>query len=301
MIKPWPKSSFAAVVTAVVFLVFSSTALMAGKCSRDEGLNEIPGDVWVELQPANIFAVSETESSYDFQFYLGYSFAFESEFECEEKSNVLNGIFDPSFEFTNALKVDRISPYLISMDGEEVYIEAKYAGTFNNNFDFRLFPFDTQKFKIELVSFYAADELRFVQAKQDISDLDNFTVFGWVKGEYQHRSTIQNWNDETYQNLAYEITLYRQSASHSIRIFLPLFVIVVLNFVSLLMPTSRLDNKIGVQVSALIATAAYAVVLGRKLPDLPYLIVADAAISISFLLSALVLVYTMLRSRKTHG
>jgi len=294
------KSHFVEIVVALAILVFSAAASMAAPCKLDDDLSDLPDNVWVELYPSKIYAISETASAYDFQFFLGYSFATDEGIDCEAKTDVLTNLFDPSFEFSNARNIERISPYSISMSGGEIYIEAKYSGTFINDFDFRLFPFDTQKFRVELVSFYSADDLNFTQVEQDFSDLDNFSVFGWVTGGFQYRSEPQEWKDESYQNLVYEITLSRQSKSHSVRMFLPLIVIVVLNFISLLMPTSRLDNKVGVQVSALVAIAAYSIVLGRKLPDLPYLIVADAAISMSFVISALILAYTMLRSRKTH-
>lgn len=262
---------------------------------------DIPAEVWVEVFPASILSVSEVESSFTYQFHLAYSYADPSGQDCEEQTASLDGIFDPSFEFANATNVGRVSPYFLSIDGKEVYVEAKYSGTFKGNFDFRLFPFDTQTFRVKLLPFHASDEVVFRQAEVDPSILDNLAVSGWLKQGFGQAIAQEVWQDETYQALTYDITLSRQSISHFVRLFVPLLVIAILNLVSLLMPMERFDNKISVQLSALISIAAYSVVLGRKLPDLPYLIVADAAILASFLLSAFVLAFTMLGSRKPRG
>ena len=79
---------------------------------------------------------------------------------------------------------------------------------------------------------------------------------------------------------------------------MPLLVIVSLNFLSLLLERNDFETKVEIQLAALIAVAAYSILMDTKIPDLPYLTIADTIIALSFFSSAIILAISILKKRK---
>ena len=110
----------------------------------------------------------------------------------------------------------------------------------------------------------------------------------------------EKWDqdDEEYDLIRYEIELKRQVFSISLRLFLPLLVIVSLNFLSLILERNDFETKVDIQLAALIAIAAYSILMDTKIPDLPYLTIADTFIALSFFSSAFILALSILKKRR---
>ena len=125
-------------------------------------------------------------------------------------------------------------------------------------------------------------------------------VQGWDKIDFAKKIDIEKWDqdDEVYDLIRYTITLDRQVFSISLRLFLPLLVIVSLNFLSLLLEKNDFETKVEIQLAALIAVAAYSILMDTKIPDLPYLTVADTIIALSFFSSAFILAISIINKRK---
>ena len=98
--------------------------------------------------------------------------------------------------------------------------------------------------------------------------------------------------------ITYTIELDRQVLSISLRLFLPLLVIVSLNFLSLVLERDDFETKVEIQLAALIAVAAYSILMDTKIPDLPYITLADAIIALSFMTSASILALSILKKRR---
>ena len=74
--------------------------------------------------------------------------------------------------------------------------------------------------------------------------------------------------------------------------------IVSLNFLSLVLERNDFETKVEIQLAALIAVAAYSILMDTKIPDLPYLTIADTIIALSFFSSAFILAISILKKRK---
>ena len=121
-------------------------------CTVTEEMGEIPSEIFVEIYPIIISKIDELESAYEYQFYLGYSFEIDRNLPyCFfESENLKEGIFNPYFEFMNAIDLERTTSFGVEIEDNEVYVEARYKGKIKGNFDFTLYPFDKQNLHLDI-------------------------------------------------------------------------------------------------------------------------------------------------------
>ena len=271
-------------------------------CAVTEEMGEIPEEIFVEIYPIIISKIDELESAYEYQFYLGYSFEIDRNLPyCFfESESLKEGIFNPYFEFMNAIDIERTTSFGVEIEDNEVYVEARYKGKIKGSFDFTLYPFDKQKLHLDISSTYSRDDFSIQLEDQKNSLLDKLEVQGWDKVNFNNQILTEKWDqdDEEYDLIRYEIELKRQVFSISLRLFLPLLVIVSLNFLSLILERNDFETKVDIQLAALIAIAAYSILMDTKIPDLPYLTIADTFIALSFFSSAFILALSILKKRR---
>jgi len=271
-------------------------------CAVTEEMGEIPEEIFVEIYPIIISKIDELESAYEYQFYLGYSFEIDRNLPyCFfESESLKEGIFNPYFEFMNAIDIERTTSFGVEIEDNEVYVEARYKGKIKGNFDFTLYPFDKQSLHLDISSTYSRDDFSIQLEDQKNSLLDKLEVQGWDKVNFNTQILTEKWDqgDEEYDLIRYEIELKRQVFSISLRLFLPLLVIVSLNFLSLILERNDFETKVDIQLAALIAIAAYSILMDTKIPDLPYLTIADTFIALSFFSSAFILALSILKKRR---
>lgn len=299
------KASFFLKFVFVLLIAFTSARAVFGQvsdCEVTKEMRAIPDELYVEIYPVIITSVNELQESFDYQFYLGYSFEIEDDLDyCFFETNDLGiGIFDPHFEFMNAINIERITSFGVEIEGYEVYVDAKYKGTFKGKFDFSMYPFDTQDLHIDISSTYSKDDFRIYIEEQGNSLLDALAVQGWDKTKFLSEMKKEVWDgdDEEYELVRYTITLDRQVISISLRLFLPLLVIVSLNFLSLILERNDFETKVEIQLAALISVAAYSILMDTKIPDLPYITLADAVIAFAFMTSTLILAISIIKKRR---
>ena len=271
-------------------------------CAVTEEMGEIPEEIFVEIYPIIISKIDELESAYEYQFYLGYSFEIDRNLPyCFfESESLKEGIFNPYFEFMNAIDIERTTSFGVEIENNEVYVEARYKGKIKGNFDFTLYPFDKQNLHLDISSTYSRDDFSIQLEDQKNSLLDKLEVQGWDKVNFNTQILTEksDQENEEYDLIRYEIELKRQVFSISLRLFLPLLVIVSLNFLSLILERNDFETKVDIQLAALIAIAAYSILMDTKIPDLPYLTIADTFIALSFFSSAFILALSILKKRR---
>mgnify|MGYP001585427621 FL=1 len=294
-------TAFLKVFLTLLIVSFPALAQDAD-CEVTKEMGIVPDELYVEIYPVIITSIDEIQESFDYQFYLGYSFEIDDDLDyCFFETQDLSiGIFDPRFEFMNAIDVERITPFNVEFEDDEVYVDTKYKGTFKGKFDFTLYPFDAQNLHVDISSTYSTDDFKIYIEDQDNSLLDDLSVRGWDKIKFSPKLDKKTWDgdDEEYEVIQYTITLDRQVLSISLRLFLPLLVIVSLNFLSLVLERNDFETKVEIQLAALIAVAAYSILMDTKIPDLPYITLADTVIAFSFITSALILAISILKKRK---
>ena len=108
------KTSFFLKFVFVLLITCTSARAVFGQvydCEITKEMSAIPDELYLEIYPVIITSVDELQESFDYQFYLGYSFEIEDDLDyCFFETNDLGmGIFDPHFEFMNAIDIERIS------------------------------------------------------------------------------------------------------------------------------------------------------------------------------------------------
>ena len=284
------------------FLISTPIFAKQNDCKITAEMSNVPEELYVDTYPVIITGINELESTFDYQFYLGYWYEIGGDMPyCFfESKNLEEGIFNPYFEFQNAIDLERVTSFGVEIEEEGVYVSAKYKGKFKGKFDFTMYPFDTQDLHVDISSTYSTDDFKIYLEDQKNSLLDALEVQGWDKINFAKKIGVEKWDqdDEEYDLISYTITLDRQVFSISLRLFLPLLVIVSLNFLSLLLERNDFESKIEIQLAALIAVAAYSILMDTKIPDLPYLTIADSIIALSFFSSAIILAISILKKRK---
>ena len=288
-------------IATISILATQAFAQDAG-CKVTKEMSVIPDEIYVEIYPVIITSVDELQEAFDYQFYIGYSFEIDEDLDyCFfESQDLSEGIFDPRLEFMNAIDIERITPFGVEIEESEIYVDAKYKGTFKGKLDFTFYPFDNQDLHIDISSTYSTDDFKIHLEEQTNSLLDGLSVQGWDKVNFSAKLGTEIWDgdDEKYDLITYTIELDRQVLSISLRLFLPLLVIVSLNFLSLVLERDDFETKVEIQLAALIAVAAYSILMDTKIPDLPYITLADAIIAFSFMTSALILALSILKKRR---
>ena len=287
----------------IFFILFvTSLSALQNDCKITQEMKKIPNEVYVDIYPIIITSINEMESSFDYQFYLGYWRELDeiSPYCFFESDDLSEGIFNPYFEFMNAINIERTTSYGVEIEDGGVYVDAKYNGKFKGDFDFTMYPFDTQNLHIDISSTYSKDDFKIILEDQTNSLLEDLEIQGWDKINFQTELGIEKWDqdDEEYDLIRYTLTLDRQVLTISLRLFLPLLVIVFLNFLSLTLERNDFETKVEIQLAALIAVAAYSILMDTKIPDLPYLTIADTIIALSFFSSAIILAISILKKRK---
>ena len=151
------------------FYLIATTSVLATQalaqdadCKVTKEMSVIPDEIYVEIYPVIITSVDELQEAFDYQFYIGYSFEIDEDLDyCFfESQDLSEGIFDPRFEFMNAIDIERITPFGVEIEDSEIYVDAKYKGTFKGKLDFTFYPFDNQDLHINISSTYSTDDFK---------------------------------------------------------------------------------------------------------------------------------------------
>jgi hypothetical protein len=109
--------------------------------------------------------------------------------------------------------------------------------------------------------------------------------FGWRMNGWN--ATVEDHYyapyDETYSKYVFSILLKRETVSSLLKVFVPVFFIMLLNFFSHFPDPDKITTRIAMHSSFLIAAVMFHVSIGSQLPPLGYLTVADKFMFASYL------------------
>jgi hypothetical protein len=191
----------------------------------------------------------------------------------------------------------------IFADGR-VEIAVRVGTTCRANLDYRSFPFDTQVLPLTLESFAWNSEL-----VQLIPDADHtgfapeFALAEWKVQALEHRTAdVQRVRDpQPFSNLIYEVRIQRESGYYLWKIFLTVFIITSLTFVTFFMSTEGLGRRAGISSSGILTVIAYQFVTTSSLPRVSYLTVADRVMTLSIITIALTMAVSIFVDRIDHA
>jgi len=197
------------------------------------------------------------------------------------------------------------------MPDGSLYQIIRYRGQFSTKFRFDTYPFDTQTLKVVLEdSIYDVTRLVYAPDGENSVILDSgITLPGYTVGQPSMGVTQNRYptnfgdlsepDEETYSRIVLSIPVTRPVVAMSIKIFLPIILIVVCAALVFFVRPRQVSSRIGLGITALLTLVALELSSGSSLPDIDYLMMLDKV----FLLSYLFIIVAITRAVTTswHG
>jgi len=223
----------------------------------------LAGMVFAETAEIGIYVINAGKfdpqtGGYTIDFYLSYI--------CQTNCT-------PDFEFSNgrATSIDKI----IDEPSEKFY---RIQALLQDSVDLKKFPFDSHQLTIEIEDkLDTTDRLVYIADKEKSGLEESIQFVGWKLNGWDANVDDHYYPvyDETYSRYIFSIDLEREALSSLLKIFAPVFFIMMLNFATHFLDPPIITNRITLHSSFLVATVMFHVAVGNQLPPLGYLTVAD--------------------------
>ena len=237
-----------------------------------------PNVVRVGVYVLQIGKLDLTTGSYTIDFYLSMS--------CDGKCSL------GTFEFMDG-RADTIS-LEENTTNERFY---RIQGEFFENLDLRSYPFDSHALKIEIEDTTRPKDQLVYQPDLAASGVDQrvilvgWNVSGWSANVVDHYYPPLN---QTYSRYIFSVNLDRPGVTSGMNMFLPVFFLVFISLISMLLVGNRLESRILLTVTALLAAVFFQFTLDSTLPPLGYLTFADKFMIASYMIIIATLVISIL-------
>jgi hypothetical protein len=248
----------------------------------------IVGQLWMEWrQPALAFRADTLQRYY--RVFTGDSF---------RKYMSEQGLLWPDFTIFNqqGKRWTQNLTVVVQSDGSVLFLERFSTTLQAPNFDFRRLPFDSQEFFIRVDSIYPESYFSY-ELKKDFSGVGKkLGEEEWVVNKFDTSigSTRELYGRST-SRFVFNFWARRHINYYIFRIFLPLFIIIVVSWVIFFLRDygKRLDAAAG----NLLLFIAFNFVISQDLPKLGYLTFLDLILISTFLVTALVLILAVALKR----
>lgn len=294
-------SSFKIALINILFiLLIQNNFLYADESCKLESTS-IPKQIKIDFTPESISNVNQNKNNYEIVYYIGYEYEidYNSKLDCQISSEkILEWAFNPRLEIMKSNKKIMLSEYQIYINKNKIYVEWKAASKIENNFDFTFFPFDKQNFKFQIMGFNPTDKVKIIGNYFNENSFKNFEVEGWKVVTKKNQQFQEKWEDKTYDRLVYVIQMERKYISFVFRYIIPMGVITLFAFLSILLPKKQLESKITIQAGSLISIIAFNLVLDSAIPQLSYLTLMDIFTTLSLFLVFAITFLTIIFSKK---
>jgi hypothetical protein len=208
----------------------------------------------------------------------------------------------PEFTFENQ-QGNRWSQNQVAVvwsDGHALYFE-RFTTSFQVDFDFRRFPFDTQRFPIRV-------DALFPEEYQVFSDLEGFTEISTEHGEDEFIITgfdtqITSETSSTgsvTSRFTFSFSAPRHINYYIFQVFTPILLIIIVSWITFFL--KDYGRRIEVASANLLLFIAFSWSLSDNYPRLGYLTFLDAVMAIMFVVNAFVVAYNVwLRRLEMNG
>ena len=230
--------------------------------------------------------------------------------EYDLKKSISQGkFFDFKMNYENSTKVEsNIDPkILIYYDGTVEYIFYDEKVEYNtSNFNYKKYPFDSQKFKIiissqvfENLSFRMSDKSKLLEKEIKEVNFTNISSPGWTIKQFITYPNMESlgdvYSDYAKHSINSEITIDRNSISFVFKFIIPILLIIIINYCTIFVPMEY--YRISVCITLVLSLVAFNLVAATaKIPEMPYLNVFDWFIFTAYLNAISVLLVSFIES-----
>ena len=291
MFRYWLYQALRRSVLAIL-LVSSGSILADEDVGSPIGENGQPIVVEGTIGILDVDSISDTDQNFTINLYGEFRWKDPSQAHnaLAELSKPLGDIWNPRITLLNAQRTWSSYPESVDItpNGEVVY-RFRVWGDFSQALQLRDFPFDTQRFEVQVVAAdYEPDEVVLTISEEEKSFLtENYSVPNW---------RIENWSIETrmirfedgsvQQGLVFGFEGKRRYGQYFIKVIIPLILIVIMSWIVFWLDPREAGTQLSVSVTAMLTVMAYHIAVSSNLPDIPYVTRLDL-----FLLGTTLLVF----------
>ncbi len=259
-----------------------------------------PVKVNINIQVNKLYNINSLDETYQIDGYLVASWQYSSGpkeqilYENQLADRMIGTeIWVPAFEFINVVENRHIGnkQVLITEKGEVLYNE-RFNATFTIPMDFRVFPFDKQKFSIQLetfsyekgqVVFTTKNKAGFIEKMADEWTVENSRVF--VEDvEYDHLQP----ESVTFSRYVLQVGVKRKVNRYLWQLILPLLLIIGISWSVFWIP--QLSDQLATGFTLMLTLVAFNFNTSSMLPSLPYMTLIESLITIGYISVSIVLI-----------
>lgn len=263
-----------------------------------------PTEVEIGLYIVDLYDFSIKDESFVADFYLWMKW---------------KGDFNPEhFEIMNGEMISKEDPFIRKKEGVN-YICWRCRGKFRSPLDFRNYPRDHQTLKIEIEdAFYDTKEVVYSYEKDAKLEPYPISIGGFRMSGPQRYKVVNHEYKTNYGNplfapgenhalhsrMQIEIPITHVGGKLTfIKLFLPVFISVLIALLTFLVEPIDLDPRFGVGVAAIFGAVSSMLVANSSIPETPYFSLSDKIhlTSLFFIFISIFISCLVLKVYKTNG
>ena len=191
----------------------------------------------------------------------------------------LDEIWNPRLTIVNNRGVDFLLPWVATVGGEgNVVVRQRLTGPLGVDFDLREFPFDTQRLRVDVVSYeYSPAEISFAEDSEIIAAPELLSDDGWTfeplePAAYEYRLSEGGRGGA---GLAFAMTAERNATYYLFTLGLPMTLILFLSWMAHWLPVDLVPARMGTASATVFSLKAYGVSFRLTIPPITYLTAED--------------------------
>jgi len=185
---------------------------------------------------------------------------------------------------------------VIHANGDARYLEKSSLTLQAPHFNFTRYPFDRQQFYFEIASVFPSDLVRFTVLEEHSGLGDLLGEEEWILGnDRMETSKVIGLTGRESDQVALAFQGSRHIMYYAIRIFLPMLVLMVVSWATFFLNEYR--NRIEISGANLLIFVAFNWIISDDLPKLGYLTFLDFILQWMFVVTGLVIVFSVALSR----
>lgn len=209
----------------------------------------------------------------------------------EDAMSKLGRIWWPSVTFVNEVgEYFRKNEELIIFANGTVQYKEKFSVELKSFFDLTKFPFDEQTLSVAIESFaWDENDVKLKLDNQKIGFSSSLDLPEWEIGDLETRinQTLEVRSKVPFSKFLMQIKLIRKPGFYLWKVIIPLIILVIISWSVFWMAEESLADRISFSLTGILTVVAYQFLISENLPNISYLTLIDAILSLSFLAIAL--------------
>jgi len=282
------------IVTLFIFLFFGQIAYADYETGRPGDLSQ-PTKVFAGIVVLDFDKVDTSEQSFVGNIFYGVKWTDKrlAHNNPEPIKLPISNVWVPHVQIYNQQRLQKTFPedvVEVSPDGE-VYFRQRVWGSFSQPLTLNDFPFDTQKFNIQLVlAGYTPQDIELLRDDDKVPNgiaaklsLPDWRILNWEAGSNVFKILPGSKGMASY---TFTVEAQREVNYFIIKVILPLILIVFMSWVVFWIKPKETSPRISIAVTSMLTLIAYRFAIGADVPKLPYLTRLDF-----FVMAATLLVF----------